>query len=101
MAIKYQENLKFYSSLTIENQDRLFEEIYTNIQRYKSLIDLLMRHDKEFAEKEGEVFNNYLKLFQHFYGGSTDEDEYQTPVDQDLQQNNPSIDSEIPPTPIP
>ncbi|MFH4968510.1 DUF2723 domain-containing protein [Gaetbulibacter sp. M240] len=101
LAIKYQENLKYYSSLTIENQDRLFEEIYTNIQRYKSLIDLLMRHDKEFAEKEGEVFNNYLKLFQHFYGGSTDEDEYQTPVDQDLLQNTPSIDSEVPPTPIP
>ena len=99
LATKYQENLKYYSSLTIQNQDRLFEDIYTNIQRYKSLIDVLAKHDEAFAEKEGETFNNYLKLFQHFYGGSSEQDEYKAP-DKDIQQNQQSMDSEVPPTPI-
>ncbi|GAA4279907.1 glycosyltransferase family 117 protein [Gaetbulibacter aestuarii] len=99
LATKYQENLKYYSTLTIENQDRLFEDIYTNIQRYKGLLDVLTKHDEAFAEKEGEVFNNYLKLFKHFYGGSSEQDEYQAP-DKDMEQNQQAMDSEVPPTPI-
>ncbi len=78
---KYQENLLYYSKLTRDNQEREFEEIYTDIQRYKSLLDTLLRHDMEFAEKEGETFNNYLKLFKYFYG---DEEEDYSPEDTDL-----------------
>ncbi|TXE06387.1 DUF2723 domain-containing protein [Seonamhaeicola algicola] len=68
VAVKYQENLKYYSSLSLQNQERLFEDIYTDIQRYKALIDVLIRHDIEFANTEGDVFNDYLRLFKYFTG---------------------------------
>jgi hypothetical protein len=78
VAKKYQENLKYYSQLSIENQTRYLEEIVSDIERYRSLVDLLVIYnDKDLALKETEKFNNYLKLFKHF----TDEDE---PTEDDL-----------------
>ncbi|WOD42068.1 protein O-mannosyl-transferase family [Hwangdonia lutea] len=82
VANKYQENLSYYSGLKVENQERLFEEIYTDIQRYKSLIDVLVEYDIDFAETEGDIFNNYLKLFRHFYGeDELEEEQQQTDLD--------------------
>jgi tetratricopeptide (TPR) repeat protein len=81
VAKKYQENLSYYSSLKFDNQERLFEDIYTDIQRYKGLIDVLIKYDMEFAEAEGDVFNNYLRAFKHFYGDDVEEDEARTDVD--------------------
>ncbi|TDU43764.1 uncharacterized protein DUF2723 [Gelidibacter sediminis] len=66
---KYQESLTYYSGLTIENQTRYLDEIVTDIERYRSLVDLLVIYnDKEFAMEETEKFNNYLNLFKHFMG---------------------------------
>ena len=84
VATKYQESLAYYGSLKTDNQERMFEDIYTDIQRYKGLLDVLAKHDINFAETEGETFNNYLKLFEHFYGGDTEEDKYDAPVDIDI-----------------
>jgi len=90
VAKKYQENLTYYSGLKVENQERLFEEIYTDIQRYKGLVDVLIEYDIDFAETEGDIFNNYLKLFRYFYGEDELEEEQQRtdldiPVDSNLQ----------------
>jgi hypothetical protein len=68
VAKKYQENLNYYGGLKVDKQGQLFEDIYTDIQRYKSLVDILMQYDTEFAETESEVFNNHLSLFRHFTG---------------------------------
>tara|TARA_R110002050_G_scaffold151201_7_gene278181 strand:- start:754 stop:4140 length:3387 start_codon:yes stop_codon:yes gene_type:complete len=84
VSTKYQENLAYYGSLKTDSQEKLFEDIYTDIQRYKGLVDVLIEYDIEFAETEGETFNNYLKLFKHFYGGETEEDEYTPPTDKDI-----------------
>lgn len=66
---KYQESLTYYSGLTIENQTRYLDDIVTDIERYRSLVDLLVIYnDKEFAMEETEKFNNYLNLFKHFMG---------------------------------
>ncbi|MEZ4803347.1 MAG: DUF2723 domain-containing protein [Gelidibacter sp.] len=65
---KYQENLTYYSKLDIEDQTRLLDEIVTDIERYRSLVDVLVVYDKDFAKDETEKFNNYLKLFSHFMG---------------------------------
>ena len=66
---KYQENLTYYSELSIENQTRLLDEIVTDIERYRSLVDILVAYnDSEFAMKETEKFNKYLELFSHFMG---------------------------------
>ena len=83
---KYQENLAYYSSLKVDKQERLFEEIYTDIQRYKGLVDVLIKYDIEFAEAEGDVFNNYLRAFNHFYGEDEPEDIIRT--DKDLPVDN-------------
>ena len=72
VAKKYQENLAYYGSLTLANQDRLFEDIYTDIQRYKGLVDVITKYDLEFAKKEGDIFNTNLMLFKHFYGEDTE-----------------------------
>ncbi|WP_372753658.1 protein O-mannosyl-transferase family [Mariniflexile sp.] len=72
VAKKYQENLTYYSKLKIENQERLFEDIYTDIERYKGLVNVLIKYDPKFAEAEGEIFNNHLMLFKHFYGGQSE-----------------------------
>lgn len=64
---KYQENLTYYSKLKINNQTRYLDEIVTDIERYRSLVDLLVIYnDKDFALEETKKFNDYLKLFNHF-----------------------------------
>lgn len=66
---KYQESLTYYSGLTIENQTRMLDEIVTNIERYRSLVDLLVEYkDQDFAIQETKKFNDYLQLFSHFMG---------------------------------
>ncbi|MCH4553991.1 glycosyltransferase family 117 protein [Aestuariibaculum lutulentum] len=82
VAKKYQESLTYYSSLSIDSQNRMFEEIYTDIQRYKALVDVLAKYDPKFAETEGDIFNNHLMLFKHFYGDQADED-YYAPEEED------------------
>lgn len=83
VAKKYQESLTYYSKLSVDSQNRMFEEIYTDIQRYKGLIDVLVRYDPKFAEIEGDVFNNHLTLFKHFYGNQADEDAYNPEQEED------------------
>ena len=94
VAKKYQENLSYYSSLKVDKQERLFEDIYTDIQRYKGLVDVLIKYDIEFAEAEGDTFNNYLRSFNHFYGEDEPEDIIRTdkdiPVDSGLQIDSAS-----------
>ena len=85
VAKKYQENLVYYSGLKIQNQERNFENIYLDIERYKSLIDVLSNYDKEFALSENEIFGNYLELFRHFYAGDSVEDERE---DKDLPSDS-------------
>ncbi|WP_406685048.1 DUF2723 domain-containing protein [Seonamhaeicola sp. MEBiC1930] len=84
---KYQENLKYYSSLEPRNQESLFEDIYVDIERYKALIDVLITYDSEFANAEGDIFNNHLRLFKHFYG----DDEEEEHTDKDIPQNDSLI----------
>ncbi len=94
VANKYQENLSYYSGLKVENQERLFEDIYTDIQRYKGLVDVLVEYDIDFAETEGDIFNNYLKLFRHFYGEDELEEEQQrTDLDVPVDSNSLQIDT--------
>ncbi len=91
VANKYQENLSYYSGLKVDSQERLFEEIYTDIQRYKGLVDVLIEYDSEFAEAESDTFNNYLKLFRHFYGDDLEEDVELPGTDQDIPVEDTSI----------
>ncbi|WP_194766962.1 protein O-mannosyl-transferase family [Tamlana sp. I1] len=88
VAKKYQENLAYYSSLSVDKQERLFEEIYTDIQRYKGLVDVLIRYDIKFAETEGDIFNEHLRAFRHFYGDQEPEDIEATMPEEDTLQTD-------------
>ena len=83
VARKYQENLRWYSTFDIERQYSLGSEIITDIERYRSLVDLLIMNDEdELAREKAEEFNQYLMLFEHFYGSSQAPEE----VEQEIRQ---------------
>ena len=68
VAKKYQENLEFFSEWEVDRQYRYADEIITDMERYRGLVDMMMVYeDRETAQKKAEEFNSYLKLFRHFY----------------------------------
>ncbi len=103
IAVKYQENLKYYSGWDEDRQYNFADDIITDMERYRSLIDLLFRNgEQEFARKKAEEFNNYLKLFPRFYDESEEADEEPLmPTDSAIEsefqteQSLPELDSTI------
>ena len=87
---KYQESLTYYGGLKVENQYRLAEEIITDIERYKSIVDVLLEYDDEFATTEMATFTNFLRLFSHFYDDEP-EVENQQRIEQDIPQDTSII----------
>ena len=70
-------------------QKKLIEEIITDIERYRGLVDVAIAYDEsEFVEAEMKTFNDYLRLFDHFMG---DDEPQEQPVDRDLLEQ--AIDS--------
>ena len=64
IAIKYKENLEYFSSISDSNKNRYAEEIYTDIERYRSLVDVLISYEEgEYLENKMKEFNDYLDLF--------------------------------------
>ena len=102
VASKYQENLRYYSGWDKDRQFKYADEIITDMERYRALVDLLFAHSEEdFAKEKAEEFNNYLKLFPSFYDGSEEVEEAPKPTDNalDRELRNPenidSLDSTI------
>jgi hypothetical protein len=61
---KYQESLTYYSSLSEYNQSKHIQNIYTDIERYRGLVDVTSFYETDaFIKAEMEKFNNYLRLF--------------------------------------
>jgi len=88
VAKKYQENLVYYSSLPLEDQERVVgEEIYLDIQRYRALIDILVIYnDQDFALQETKTFNSYLSLFDELMNSYSQDALPEVPEDIDIQQ---------------
>ncbi|MCX2761415.1 glycosyltransferase family 117 protein [Aquimarina muelleri] len=73
LAKKYQEQLTYFGSLELKDQYSYAEEIVTNVERYRSVVDLLLiNQDREMVEEKADEFNKYLRLFTRLY--STDEE---------------------------
>ncbi len=69
VAKKYQEKLIYWSNLSLDRQYNYAEEIITDIERYRSLVDLLIANDdREILPEKASEFNEYLRKFEHFYG---------------------------------
>ncbi len=76
LAKKYQEQLTYLSGLSKERQYKNYEAIYSNMEKYRSLLDLLvMNREEELVREKAEEFNSYIRLFPELYG----EDEAEEP----------------------
>jgi hypothetical protein len=65
---KYQESLYYYSTLEINDQYAVAEDIISDIEYYSRLVDVfLANRDEIVVEDAVNEFNNYVKLFSHFY----------------------------------
>ena len=64
---KYQETLKYYSSIPAVKQNDLAMEIITDIERYRSLLTVMKENnDDSFYTEQKNIFNNYNKRFERF-----------------------------------
>ncbi len=81
VSVKYQENLKYYSELSFENQINNRMEIYTDLERYRALIIVLAEYDEDFGEKEFLIFRNYEQLFNDIF---PQEQEDEIPLEEEI-----------------
>ncbi len=90
---KYQERLQYYSGLTMDAQYAKIDDIIADMEAYRRNIDVLINNnDREMAEKETLIFNEYIDKFGHFYK----EDDLDAPSPEgnpDLQDTTPIIDT--------
>jgi hypothetical protein len=64
---KYQDNLRYYNTFTVKQQNDLYVEISTDIERYRSLL-LVMKDagDMDFYNKHKATFNNFNRNYERF-----------------------------------
>lgn len=67
LIAKYQDNLTYYSGMTIREQNPIRMDIVTDIERYRSLL-LIMKEkgDDALYNKEKTAFNALNEKFEHF-----------------------------------
>ncbi|WP_282079282.1 glycosyltransferase family 117 protein [Aquimarina algiphila] len=84
---KYQEQLIYYGNLSIKEQYEYAQEIVTQIEYYRNLIDILfISKDNNFADIKVEEFNTYISLFSRLYGDS-DYIEHESDNEQERDSN--------------
>ena len=67
LAEKYNDNLNYFVSLKASEQNDNMFEIVKNIERYRSLIQVIKRKgDSAFFEKNRKLFNSYNKRFERY-----------------------------------
>ncbi|MEO2079777.1 MULTISPECIES: glycosyltransferase family 117 protein [Leeuwenhoekiella] len=92
VAGKYQEKLDYWSTLSLERQYQYAQDIITDIERYRSLVDLLIiNQDQEIIPEKAREFNSYLRKFNQFYG----EDETEPETVESMLPNEPTGDSSV------
>jgi len=76
---KYQERMNYHANIPRDEQYRNIDEILADMQAYRRNIDLLIDNkDRELAEKETLIFNEYIDKFRHFYKNETREEPAET-----------------------
>jgi len=64
---KYRENLDYYKTLSGSDQTDLAIDIITDIERYRSLLQVMKdNNDNAFYEKHKTTFNTYVNIFERF-----------------------------------
>ena len=68
LAVVYQEKLLYFSSFKTNEQIDMRREIYTDMERYRAVVKVLLAEDtKQYALAEAIKFNEYIKLFPYLY----------------------------------
>jgi len=68
LAVVYQEKLLYFSSFKTKEQIDMRREIYTDMERYRAVVTVLLAEDtKEYAISQAIKFNDYIKLFPYLY----------------------------------
>ncbi|HEX9979925.1 MAG TPA: DUF2723 domain-containing protein [Flavobacterium sp.] len=67
LMTKYKENLNYYGELSPSDQNQISMDIMTDIERYRSLLQVMKdRGDEEFYNKNRVVFNQFNSRFKRF-----------------------------------
>ncbi|MEX0360828.1 MAG: DUF2723 domain-containing protein [Allomuricauda sp.] len=85
----YQERLEYYSAVPLDEQYDRIDDILADMQAYRRNIDILIENqDREKAESETIIFNEYIDKFSQFVGD--DEEMFEEPVpDPDMGDSIP------------
>ena len=67
LTAKYKEQLKYYSTYKPSDLGFVAMEVVTNIERYRSLLEVMKNsEDMSFYNENKKVFNMYNKMFERF-----------------------------------
>ncbi len=87
----YQERLEYYAGIPLDEQYDKLDDILADMQAYRRNIDILIENeDREKAESETIIFNEYIDKFSQFAG---DEEEM---FEEELPTPNPDLEDSIP-----
>ncbi len=90
----YQERLTYYAGTTLDEQYDKIDEIIADMEAYRRNIDILItNNDRELAEKETLVFNEYIDKFSHFYKEDLIDEQPSSNGDPDMADTVPIQDT--------
>lgn len=86
----YQERLEYYSGIPLDEQYDKIDDILADMQAYRRNIDILIENeDREKAESETIIFNEYIDKFSQFVGDEEEMLEEPPLPDPDLKDSIP------------
>ena len=91
----YQDRLEYYAGIPLEEQYEKIDEIIADMEGYRRNIDILIgNNDREMAEKETLIFNEYIDKFKHFYKDNIlQEDDLEPGQNPDMADTVPVSDT--------
>ncbi len=87
----YQQRLAYHAGNSLDAQYAKIDEIIADMEAYRRNIDILINNnDRDLAEKETLIFNEYIDKFSHFYKDDLIEEE------PPLRGRNPDLKDTVP-----
>ncbi|GAA0871502.1 DUF2723 domain-containing protein [Gangjinia marincola] len=88
VVTKYQEQLIYFSNMEEGDQMRFTNEILSNLEQYRSFVDLLIiNQDEKIVEEKASEFNDYLSLFGLDQSDAPEDDEIFDGIPDTIIQN--------------
>ncbi|KKM95252.1 hypothetical protein LCGC14_1190140, partial [marine sediment metagenome] len=94
----YQDRLEYYAGIPLDEQYDHIDDIIGDMEGYRRNIDILITNkDREMAEKETLIFNEYIDKFEHFYKNNIPGDDSQNlgRPDPDMVDTMPISDTSV------